>query len=129
MLKMMLLAGLLATPVLVSPVLTAPVLAQTAKPAAKGAKMAPAAEAPSTGAYRDAMKTMMEKMDTPFTGNADHDFVTGMLPHHQGAIDMAHVELQYGRDPALRNLAREIIASQSKEEAFMRGWLARHPRP
>ena len=50
-----------------------------------------------------------------------------MLPDHQGGIDMANIELRYGRDPALRRLAREIVASQSKEEAFMRGWLARHP--
>ena len=85
------------------------------------------ADTPSTAAYRQAMKTMMEKMDTPFTGNADHDFVTGMLPHHQGAIDMAQVELRYGRDPALKKLAHEIIASQSKEEAFMQAWLAHHP--
>ena len=69
----------------------------------------------------------MKAMETPYTGNADHDFVTGMLPHHQGAVDMAKIELQYGRDPALKNLARSIIASQTKEQAFMRAWLAHHP--
>ena len=109
--------------------LAAPAMAQP-KGAMPGMAMpAPAGTAPSTTAYRQAMKTMMEKMDQPYSGNPDHDFVTGMLPHHQGAIDMAKVELQYGRDPALKRLAREIIASQSKEEGFMRGWLARHPLP
>jgi hypothetical protein len=85
--------------------------------------------APSTTAYRRAMDTMMHGMDVPYTGNADHDFVTGMLPHHQGAVDMARVELQYGHDPALKKLARDIIASQSREQTFMRNWLARHPLP
>jgi uncharacterized protein (DUF305 family) len=82
---------------------------------------------PSSAAYRAAMETMMKSMETPYTGNADHDFVTGMLPHHQGAVDMAKIELQYGRDPALKALARDVIASQSKEQVFMRSWLARHP--
>ena len=85
--------------------------------------------APSTAAYEKAMASMMHGMDAPYTGNADHDFVTGMLPHHQGAIDMARVELRYGKDPALRKLARDIIASQAKEQVFMRKWLAAHPVP
>jgi uncharacterized protein (DUF305 family) len=86
-----------------------------------------AAEAPSTAAYRHAMQTMMTGMNTPYSGDADRDFVTGMLPHHQGAIDMAKIELQYGHDPALHHLAREIIDSQAKERQFMHQWLAEHP--
>ncbi len=87
----------------------------------------PGADTPAAAANRQAMQRMATDMDVPATGNEDHDFVTGMLPHHRGAIDMARVELQYGHDPALRKLAQDIIASQAKEEVFMKQWLARHP--
>lgn len=89
---------------------------------------APAAQPGASQAYRDAMMKMHRDMDVPMTGNADRDFVTGMIPHHQGAIDMAEVELRYGRDPQLRRLARDIIAAQKREIAGMRQWLARHPQ-
>jgi uncharacterized protein (DUF305 family) len=48
------------------------------------------------------MPKMHEAMGGPLTGEADWDFTLGMIPHHQGAIDMARVELQYGKDPAMR---------------------------
>ncbi|WP_158747299.1 DUF305 domain-containing protein [Acidisphaera sp. L21] len=89
----------------------------------------PGGENASTAGYKQAMQGMMKGMDVPYTGDADHDFVMGMLPHHQGAVDMARVELQYGHDLALRKLARDIIASQTKEQAFMRRWLERHKTP
>jgi uncharacterized protein (DUF305 family) len=85
-------------------------------------------DSPSTADYRAAMEKMHHDMDIPYTGNADRDFVAGMIPHHQGAIDMARVELRYGKDPALKRLAREIVAAQEKEIAFMRQWQARHAR-
>ncbi len=94
-----------------------------------GTAHAQPADTPATAGYKQAMAAMMKGMDHPYSGNADRDFVTGMLPHHQGAVGMARVELQYGHDPALLRLAREIIASQTREEMFMRGWLARHPAP
>ena len=101
-----------------------PAMAQTMPGMQMGA---PAAnEAPSTKAYRDAMAKMDQGMNVPYTGNADRDFVAGMIPHHQGAVDMARVELQYGKDPALRRLAQQIIASQQKEITFMRQWEAQH---
>jgi uncharacterized protein (DUF305 family) len=52
-------------------------------------------------------------------GNPDHDFASAMIPHHQGAVDMAKVELLYGKDPVLRRMAQEIIVSQQQEIAVM----------
>jgi uncharacterized protein (DUF305 family) len=82
---------------------------------------------PATQADRAAMQAMMGEMDKPYGGDADQDFVSHMLPHHQGAIDMAKVELQYGHDPRLKQLAARIVADQQREIAFMRSWQAAHP--
>ncbi len=79
--------------------------------------------APSTAAFQDANKKMHEGMDIKFSGNADVDFVRGMIPHHQGAIDMAKVVLAYGKDPQTKKLAQDIIAAQEKEIAQMNDWL------
>jgi uncharacterized protein (DUF305 family) len=68
----------------------------------------------------DAMGVMDYGMRAaPMDGKPNHDFVTMMIPHHQGAVDMAKVELLYGKDPALRRLAQEIIVSQDSEIAVM----------
>lgn len=76
----------------------------------------------------DSMNKMSQAMNSvPMTGDPDRDFTAMMIPHHQGAIDMAKYELQHGKDPALRKLAREIVAAQDKEIAFMKRWLATHP--
>lgn len=104
-------------------------------------KMAPAAsvqpavaaapagtETASTKAFKAINDKMHEGMSIPFTGNADADFVKGMIPHHQGAVDMARVVLQHGKDPALKKLARDIIRAQDKEMAFMRAWLAKNDK-
>ena len=61
-------------------------------------------------------------------GDPDRDFVTSMIPHHQGAVDMARGLLLHGKDPALRRLAEGIIADQQTEIAYMRRWLEEHPR-
>ena len=88
----------------------------------------------SHGPADDAMTAGMTKMQhdmgaAPMTGDPDRDFVAMMLPHHQGAVDMAEIELKYGTDPKLKALARGIIAAQEKEIAFMQAWLAKHPAP
>jgi len=64
----------------------------------------------------DAMARMMGDMHGPgYTGDADVDFLAMMIPHHAGAVDMARLVLQHGRDPATRQLAEEIIAGQAIE--------------
>src|SRR6266850_2441415 len=62
---------------------------------------------------------MHAAMSVPFTGNPDRDFARMMIPHHQGAIDMALAELRYGKDQRLKRLAQEIIVDQQQEIAVM----------
>src|SRR6266404_9918776 len=63
----------------------------------------------------DAVARMHAAMNVPFSGDADRDFARMMIPHHQGAIDMALVELRYGKDERLKRLAQEIIVTQQEE--------------
>ena len=80
----------------------------------------------SSQAFKDADQKMMKEMNSPsYTGDADKDFVSHMIPHHQGAIDMAEVELKYGKDPILRRLARQIIKAQHDEIQLMERWQAK----
>jgi uncharacterized protein (DUF305 family) len=71
---------------------------------------------------------MMDKdmHSAPYTGDPDHDFATMMIPHHQGAIDMAKAVLRYGKDPQMRRLAQEIITDQQSEIQLMQLWLNQH---
>jgi uncharacterized protein (DUF305 family) len=77
-------------------------------------------DAPSTQGYRQADMAMRHALDRVYTGDADRDFLTGMVPHHQGAIEIAKVALKFGKDPAVRKLAQEVIAAQEREIAEMR---------
>jgi uncharacterized protein (DUF305 family) len=87
---------------------------------------APIASEPlSTRAFKAANERMHRDMAIRYTGNADRDFATSMIAHHQGAIDMAKAELQHGSDPEIRKLAQDVIAAQEKEIALMKTWLAR----
>jgi len=81
------------------------------------------ADSPAVQAYREANERMHEGMMVGFTGDADVDFARGMIPHHQGAIDMANIVLEHGEDAELRELAEEVIAAQEEEIAFLRDWL------
>jgi uncharacterized protein (DUF305 family) len=91
----------------------------------KGMTAKPAAS-PADKAFAATMKTMMDGMHVKPTGKPDTDFALIMIPHHQGAIDMARVELQYGTDPELRQLATDIVAAQEKEIAQMKAWLEKN---
>jgi len=77
----------------------------------------------------DAMAVMDDGMkQAPMDGQSAHDFMTMMMPHHQGAIDMAKAVLLYNDDPEVRNLALGIIAEQQNEIHVMQAWLKRHPQ-
>ena len=67
----------------------------------------------------DAVGRMHAEMNVSFSGDADRDFARMMIPHHQGAIDMAIAELRYGKDKRLMRLAQEIIVEQQQEIAVM----------
>ena len=78
------------------------------------------AEAPFLAENESAMARMMADMAVTPSGNVDRDFVAMMVPHHQGAIDMAQALLRYGHNEQLRRLAQEIIVTQQQEIAAMR---------
>jgi uncharacterized protein (DUF305 family) len=87
---------------------------------------------PRAMSFMHAMNDGMERMDNgmksgPMNGDVDHDFATMMMPHHQGAIDMAKAELLYGKDPVMRRLAEEIVVDQQSEIQAMKLWLRKQP--
>lgn len=103
----------------------APVLAQDIP--MKGHEGHKAMEAsPSTQAFEKANAAMHKNMMIKFSGKTDVDFVRSMIPHHQGAIDMAKVELEHGKDPEIRKLAEEVIKAQEAEIKMMKEWLAKN---
>ena len=75
----------------------------------------------------DTMHAEMQKIR--YSGNADADFASLMIPHHEGAIEMSKVELQFGTDPRLRRLAQEIIVTQQSEIEVMKGAIRGLPPP
>jgi uncharacterized protein (DUF305 family) len=80
----------------------------------------PVDEAPFLAENSAAMNSMMARMSVKPTGEVDVDFAAMMIPHHQGAIDMALAELRYGKNEQLRRIAQEIIVDQQQEIAAMR---------
>ena len=82
---------------------------------------------PSDAAFLEAMKGMMMGMHSSMPmGDTDVDFARMMLPHHQAAVDMAKVELQYGKDAELKALASAVVTAQDQEITLMKAWLAKH---
>jgi uncharacterized protein (DUF305 family) len=89
---------------------------------------------PNSRAFAKAMRAADAKMrramtDAKRNGDPDHDFASAMIGHHQGAIDMAKVELQYGSDPSLRRMAQDIISSQQQEMEVIQHAMYRLPEP
>ncbi len=89
--------------------------------------------AAATDAPRDIYAGAMDKMHQDMmavkpTGDADVDFVRGMIPHHQGAVDMAKVVLEKGKDPEIKKMAEQVIKAQESEILFMNNWLKAHQK-
>ncbi len=93
---------------------------------------AASAAKPGMAANQQEMMAAMERMNRammagPMTGDPDRDLVVMMMPHHQGAIDMARIYLRDGKDPAIRRMAQRIIVDQEREIREFQAWLAKHP--
>ena len=86
-----------------------------------------AAASPVDQAFEQANQRMHRDMAVPLTGDADRNFALSMIPHHQGAIDMARIVLEHGKDPALRKVAQDVVSAQEREIAELKEWLAKHP--
>jgi uncharacterized protein (DUF305 family) len=78
---------------------------------------------PSSQAFNGINAKMHQDMAITFSGNADVDFAKSMIPHHQGVIDMAKVELAFGKDPEIKKLADSIIKAQEGEIELLKEWL------
>lgn len=79
----------------------------------------------ATAEYKAQNKSMHAEMNIEFTGNADIDFVNGMIPHHEGAVEMAQTVIKYGNNPAAKRIAYDIISAQKSEIYWMKQWRKR----
>ena len=85
-------------------------------------------DAPSTVDFKKADMKMMHDMHVPYSGNADVDFRTHMIPHHKGAVEMSKVALKHAKDPGTKKMAQKIIDDQEKEIAEMESWLKKNQK-
>lgn len=83
-------------------------------------------QSPASLAFQGVNAKMHAAMDITYTGNADADFVKGMIPHHEGAVDMAKIVLAFGKDAEVRKLAEGVIKAQEEEIAWMKSWLQKN---
>jgi len=103
------------------------VAAMMTLPAAAQMQPGAMADTPVAQEHMQARKKMEDAMNAVHpTGDQDKDFVMMMIPHHQGAVDQAEIELKYGKDPDMRALAEEIVAGQKEEIDLMQKWLSEH---
>ena len=79
----------------------------------------------STKDFKEVHMKMMKDMHMTFSGNPDVDFAASMIPHHQGAIDMAKLQIKHGKDPELRKMAEKMIKDQQKEQKDLQASLKR----
>ena len=82
----------------------------------------------STRDFKLAHTAMMKSMHRPFSGDPDIDFRVHMIPHHQGAVDMAKIALKHAKDPETKKMAEAVIKEQEREIAEMRAWLKKHSK-
>ena len=120
--RLLLIAGALAVGLAVLPAAAQETQQHPAQPQAGGTMGMHGA------AMQAAMQHMQEGMSMPMSGNPDVDFANMMILHHQGAIDMAGVELESGKDPQLRKMAQKIIDDQEREIAAFKEWLVQHAK-
>ena len=110
---------------LVVPSLIGGAIAQDRSTGTSTTNMAPM-PAPVIEAYKRVRMDIMKGIDAPLSGQADVDFARNMIPHHQAAVAMAKIELQFGTDPDLKKMAEKMIADQEKEIGMLSAWLAKH---
>ena len=97
----------------------------TAPPASQAAPTGEPSRSPATVAFDAVAVRMHQDTAVSYTGDTDVDFLRSMIPHHRGAVDMARVVIQHGKDPQVRKLAEEVVAAQGREIAEMEGHLRR----
>jgi uncharacterized protein (DUF305 family) len=85
-------------------------------------------DSPASLALQGVNAKMHRAMDITYTGNTDVDFMRGMIPHHQGAIDMAKTVLAFGKDAEVKKLAEAIIKAQEAEIAAINDWLKKNAK-